>query len=549
MNLDDLVLIRSWVNQVDEQALNDYADLEREPVRKSIARIRKTLAGKARYYGKPEWAALWESRSFPVESWIRKALASLEALHRLPEPKISLDDGIDQWLPEKQIKAVPAQLHTIGELMDYFDAYYAGSIEFDNELRSCFNVIVGFLDQHEGQLGRSLKKRMPRPRFLATRAGMPAGGVGGSAVAEALIQASNDWEAATIWLKTRAKRSRHTFESYYREANRLLVWLEERQLSLADLKVDHVEQYYAHLRDPPGHWLRPRKPTRAQSARLSSTQLLAGRLSVQSIDHARTVLSQLCDYLQKAGYLRHNVFRLTSRPAIITRTEATRYLDLASWQWLWQWLTQMPRTTARESLQAGRARWLFSLLYHTGIRREEAANATMGDFILRDYGWSLIIVGKRNKEKIITVNSMLLKELVAYRQALNLRDYPSPAESTPLVTSINPNKKNLALTPRAISGIIKDISARAVQDCQDEQVRAQIENMTTHWLRHTNATHRLMAGASLETTQDELGHADPRTTRIYAKTTDLGRREDAEKLAALLDNKLIRSVNFVETKE
>jgi site-specific recombinase XerD len=56
--------------------------------------------------------------------------------------------------------------------------------------------------------------------------------------------------------------------------------------------------------------------------------------------------------------------------------------------------------------------------------------------------------------------------------------------------------------------------------------------MTTHWLRHTNATHRLLAGASLETTQDELGHADPHTTRIYAKTSDTKRREDAEKLAA-----------------
>ena len=58
--------------------------------------------------------------------------------------------------------------------------------------------------------------------------------------------------------------------------------------------------------------------------------------------------------------------------------------------------------------------------------------------------------------------------------------------------------------------------------------------MTTHWMRHTNATHRLMAGASLETTQDELGHADPRTTRLYAKVSDTRQKEDAEKLAQLV---------------
>jgi len=38
---------------------------------------------------------------------------------------------------------------------------------------------------------------------------------------------------------------------------------------------------------------------------------------------------------------------------------------------------------------------------------------------------------------------------------------------------------------------------------------------------------------SLETTQDELGHADPRTTRIYAKASDTRRKEDAQKLAKL----------------
>ena len=50
-------------------------------------------------------------------------------------------------------------------------------------------------------------------------------------------------------------------------------------------------------------------------------------------------------------------------------------------------------------------------------------------------------------------------------------------------------------------------------------------------MRHTNATHRLQAGALLETTQDELGHTDPRTTRIYAKVSNKQRQHDAELLA------------------
>jgi site-specific recombinase XerD len=61
----------------------------------------------------------------------------------------------------------------------------------------------------------------------------------------------------------------------------------------------------------------------------------------------------------------------------------------------------------------------------------------------------------------------------------------------------------------------------------------QFAQLSTHWLRHTNATHRLLAGASLETTQDELGHADPKTTRLYVKTLDQQRRADVDKFVKL----------------
>ena len=58
---------------------------------------------------------------------------------------------------------------------------------------------------------------------------------------------------------------------------------------------------------------------------------------------------------------------------------------------------------------------------------------------------------------------------------------------------------------------------------------AVFQQLSTHWLRHTNATHRLLAGASLETTQDELGHADPKTTRRYVHTVDAQRRDDLQR--------------------
>jgi site-specific recombinase XerD len=358
----------------------------------------------------------------------------------------------------------------------------------------------------------------------------------GQAVEGAAIDAQTDAEAAALWLRAKGGRSANTFDSYRREALRLLLWLGEQRLSLSELKVEHVHLYYAHLANPPTRWIRPRKPHHDET--LLPTQVLAGPLSNKSIDYSRRVLGQMCSYLQDAGYLQHNAFRLSVKPPIIVETIPTRLLDLDSWNWLWNWILALPCDKPSNAAHAARVRWLIALLYHTGIRREEAAHGRMGDFMRRDRAWSLRVVSKGHKEKLVTVNSMLLRELIRYRSSLNLPNYPVPGEETPLVVSVNAGRRNNPLTPRAIGLLINTVGRRAAGECADEHCCAQIARMSTHWMRHTNATHRLLAGASLETTQDELGHADPRTTRIYAKVSDVRRKEDAEKLASLSNQPL-----------
>lgn len=354
---------------------------------------------------------------------------------------------------------------------------------------------------------------------------------GGPIRDDAAIDAQSDAEAVAVWLRAKGGRSANTFDSYRREAVRLLLWLDEQRMALRDMKVNHVHQFYSHLANPPKNWLRPRKPRRDET--LLATQVLAGKLSNKSIDYTRTVLGQMCAYLQDAGYVQRNVFRLSIKPPVIVQATPTRLLDLDSWHWLWDWILNLPQAKPTEAAHAARCRWLFALLYHTGIRREEAAHGRMGDFTRKERAWSLRVMGKGNKEKFVTVNSTLLRELVSYRKALKLEAYPVPGEEFPLVASVNNTRRSQLLTPRAIGLIVATVSEQAAGACEDEYLRVQIAQMTTHWMRHTNATHRLMAGASLETTQDELGHADPRTTRIYAKVADKQRQEDAEKLAAL----------------
>lgn len=361
----------------------------------------------------------------------------------------------------------------------------------------------------------------------------------------ALISAGEitDAQAVVLWLRARGSRSERTFDAYRREASRLLRWAGEQGTTLSDLTVEDTHRYFQHLTNPPAAWV-------ARLGRQSKTHL-AGPLSARSLRYTRTVLSQLFGYLQEAGFVANNVFKLSPIPAVADSPVIERTLDLDAWRAVWAWAMQV--TEKHESLgdngslsgrlngrlpsrHAARARWVLALLYHAGLRRSEAVTATFGDFLRQDGQWLLRVHGKGNKPRFVTVNSALAAEMVRYRRACGLRtDLPTPGDPRPLIASVQPRRASLMarLTPRALDRLVQAIATHAAQATDDPILADRIARMTPHWLRHTHATHRLLAGASLETTQDEMGHADPRTTRLYAKTADSRRRADAERLAEL----------------
>jgi len=65
--------------------------------------------------------------------------------------------------------------------------------------------------------------------------------------------------------------------------------------------------------------------------------------------------------------------------------------------------------------------------------------------------------------------------------------------------------------------------AKVLKNREDARGAERFEKASTHWLRHTHASHAIAAGLPVEIAQQNLGHASLATTTVYV-TTETKRR-------------------------
>ena len=342
----------------------------------------------------------------------------------------------------------------------------------------------------------------------------------------------DDAGVVSRWLQLRySRKSAHTLESYAREAGRWLVFLQERGQRLASADAGDVSTFHDLLAAPPVHWLRQRG--KSATAGLLSTQQLYGPLGARSIQHAHVVLQSLYGWLMAVGYATRNPFVVVAAPPVTVDADLHRYLPLDTWRIFWGAVTARAEA-APHDLLAQRDRFIVAFLYHTGLRVAELAAAGMADIRPDREGWVIHVTGKGSKRRKVTLNAVVMEELSRYRRASELTALPVSQEAGALVLPVRQRQSGESgvperMTPGSLKGAWKALTRRALETVDDTESRTVIQAASIHWMRHTFGTHRLMAGASLNSTQDELGHADINTTRIYAETADTLRREDAEK--------------------
>lgn len=349
------------------------------------------------------------------------------------------------------------------------------------------------------------------------------------------IKASNDVEAIKTWLME-FHDSPNTFISYRQTAERFLLWLMRQNLNLHQISREDIQDYQDFLTAPtPAEFWCGKAVARTNP----EWRPFVKGLAPSSIRLNLQILTGMYEYLLQSGYLTHNPFRLVKRKAarLITNKGVERYLTHKEWDYIIQHIEMMPKTTTTQQANYERTRWIFNLLYLTGCRRNEIVNAKMSDFIQKHGAWWLRVIGKGNKYGEIPVTNNLLTALINYRRSIYLSDFPNHTEENIcLVNNIQQTKNHyVGISDSMLYKIIKatchEIAAKV--KLIDPAAAFIIEKVSTHWLRHTSATHQVDAGIDIRVVKENLRHSMLETTMKYQHSeADLRHQETTQKFGA-----------------
>ena len=219
-----------------------------------------------------------------------------------------------------------------------------------------------------------------------------------------------------------------------------------------------------------------------------------------------------CRYLQLEfpDYI-HQAQQILAIPVKRTRKISVEYLTLDAMKFL---LAKPDQRT----MEGRRDLVLLSLLYESGARVQELADLKVGD-IRTAYPSTIKLTGKGNKSRIVPIMKPmgdLLKQYLKENNLVEARvfDYP---------LFINRSKDKL--TRAGIAYIVKKYAAEAINEAPE----LFPDKFSPHCFRHSKAIHLLQSGVNLVYIRDFLGHADIRTTEIYARIDGEMKRKALEK--------------------
>jgi site-specific recombinase XerD len=361
-------------------------------------------------------------------------------------------------------------------------------------------------------------------------------------LAHSLGPVADDWAAAQVWLAILKARpvAATTLATYQREIRRLRWYCEQRQRPLPSawtyqdtLAYGEFLQHEAHQYVcPPG--LRPHHP---------GWTPFRGRLASQSIAAAHKIAGQLFAFWQAAGYILRSPYSGWGQARKVARESPShRAVPPPLIELVLRCMEERKKRTPLDYLRYYRNRFVMVLLLGTGLRAHEAVACDMTD--VAPYSdpdpaqpklyWGLRLrVQKGGKdERTVYLDAPVMQAFRAYRRAFGLPPEPQRAETYGLVLSPltersqgrNAKHRRRGGRWRSVRcrqsawGIIKaefGAAAQVLRKVGKEAEASLLEQVSTHWLRHSLATDLVLRGHDIRLVAEVLRHDDIRTSMRY----------------------------------
>ena len=157
-------------------------------------------------------------------------------------------------------------------------------------------------------------------------------------------------------------------------------------------------------------------------------------------------------------------------------------------------------------------------------------------------GWDLEVLGKGNKLRSVPMPNSVIQALSRYGDFIGLgSEIGNWPEGQPIFLTLGDGRYRVTkqsgyarqpMSESQIYRMFKQHFRKAASRVGNVIDAGHLVMASTHWLRHTHATHSLEAGAEIEEVQENLGHSSVAITAIYTHTSRKRRKSAVEKLMA-----------------
>ena len=375
------------------------------------------------------------------------------------------------------------------------------------------------------------------------------------------LEAHDDYAAIQTWLRSIGSKE-HTVRSYRSQAERFLLWMIfERNKPLSSATTEDCISYrdflnalepdklwFWHL--PRERWIGPRSAPRWSE----DWRPFSGALAPSSQRQAVTILTTLFEWLMRQRYLESNPWDgVSSNYNVAPTIRADHSLTMAQWQACMAMAAEMERT---EKFYRLRLALIFA--YGLGLRLSEIAGARMAMHqeapgksnpgikpAIGGNGWDIEVIGKGRKLRSVPIPNAVVDALSDYGDIIGLgREIGSWPEGQPVFVTLGDGSWRVrkkddyarqAMSESQVYRMFKEHFRLVAATMPNATDAGHLWAASTHWLRHTHATHALEAGAEIEEVQENLGHSSIAITAIYTHASRKRRKAAVEKLMAFAE--------------